>query len=47
MKISEWLVEEHSGYIEPIWEDKEYFTWNKYKCKNCNGMAPGNHPYMY
>ena len=47
MKISEWEVEELYDYIEPLWEEKEYFTWNKYRCKNCNGMAPGNHPYMY
>ena len=35
MKISEWEVEELYDYIEPMWEEKEYFTWHKYKCKNC------------
>ena len=47
MKISEWEVEELYDYIEPMWEEKEYFTWHKYYCKNCRGRAPGNYPYMY
>ena len=43
MKISEWEIEELYDYIEPMWEEKEYFTWRK----NCRGRAPGNYPYMY